>query len=181
MDGIVCRDHLNLEFHLYKATSELTDNNIAGLTRRDWVQTVLGFGAAASFGLWMLVERREGDLTVPEVDSRQASKLIAKGALVLDVRDSDAFESSHIAQALSMPVEVLRDSPPAWLADYKSKDIVVYCKAGCANGYNATKILLDTGFTKAVNLYRGIDGWRQGGFTVVSNSPNSKFQIKSID
>src|SRR5690348_13820463 len=66
-------------------------------------------------------------------DPATARKLIAQGALVLDVRTPDEYAAGHLQQALNMPVDNLDDrlsQISSLLADDKSKPIVVYCSAG---------------------------------------------------
>lgn len=72
------------------------------------------------------------------------------GPLVLDVRGVDEYAAGHIAGAVNIPVDELRDR----LGEVPGGGrVVVYCQVG-QRGYLATRILLQAGYD-AVNLSGG--------------------------
>ena len=94
------------------------------------------------------------NVTVPE-----AKVLVDTGALVIDVRSEEAYKHRHIPGALLMPLSVLRAGIPASLAYAKDKPVVVYCSDGVTTGPEGTHLLNKAGYTKAVNIKSGIEGW----------------------
>jgi phage shock protein E len=86
-------------------------------------------------------------------DPGAAKKLIATGALVLDVRTSDEYDSGHIDRAINVPVDEVSDHL-AQIAQLtrtdKSKPIVVYCAAG-RRAARAKRTLEEAGYTNVVN------------------------------
>ena len=86
-------------------------------------------------------------------DPAAARKLIAGGALTLDVRTPDEYAQGHLSQALNVPVDDVQDRLPqiaSLTQDDKSKPIVVYCSAG-GRAARAKKTLEAAGYTNVVN------------------------------
>jgi rhodanese-related sulfurtransferase len=101
---------------------------------------------------------------VPQVNLPQAKALIDAGAVVIDVRDKDKYGQRHIPGAIALPLESLRAGIPDALVKVKAKSVVVvYCSEGAVNGPEATHILQKAGFTRAVNLEPGLEGWAKAG------------------
>jgi len=96
---------------------------------------------------------------VKDVSVSEARELIAAGAVVVDVRDKSVSGSSHINGALLIPLEGLADRMSEVSVD-KSAPIVVYCNEGTNRGPRGTALLNEAGYTQAVNLKTGIEGWR---------------------
>jgi len=93
--------------------------------------------------LWTVLKRR-GD-TSPE----EARKLVADGALLLDVRTEGEFSSGHLPKATNIPLHELG----AKLDKLGSKEraIVVYCLSGSRSSA-AARVLRGAGFAKVANL-----------------------------
>lgn len=86
----------------------------------------------------------------PTTDAR---KLIASGAVVIDVRTPEEFGGGHVVSATNIPVGEL----PARLSDVerlvktdKSAPIVVYCASG-RRSEKATQILRSAGYKNVLN------------------------------
>jgi len=104
---------------------------------------------------------------VKEVDTAQAKAMIDNGALVIDVRGDEQFAHRHIPGAILVPVEQLEKGIPAELAKEKARNVLVYCGDGVAHGPLGTSLLDQGGFSSAVNLKGGIEGWESAGMPVV--------------
>lgn len=92
----------------------------------------------------------------------KARMLIDSGAMVIDVREPSASGNSHIPGARRIPLESLSATLPQLAAD-RDRTIVVYCNGGAGRGPRATALLNKAGFSKAVNLESGFEGWRAAG------------------
>jgi len=104
---------------------------------------------------------------VPEVSIAEAKKLLDTGAAIaIDVRDAEDYAYRHLAHALLVPLEQLQVAVPKSLATEKTRTLVVYCNRGLAHGPEATRLLLAAGFSHAVNLASGIEGWAEAGMPV---------------
>lgn len=81
-----------------------------------------------------------------------AKRLIAGGALVIDVREQDEWDEGHLAQATLIPVGSVgqRLAEIEQAAGGKDRPIVVYCRSGGRAGA-AKDTLAAAGFTKVTN------------------------------
>ena len=127
--------------------------------------------AVLSLGiLWAFVIQKHAvtpAFNIREVSLAEAKSLIDSGALVVDVRDQGKYDFRHIPGAVLVPVDTLRVSIPASVGADKTRNILVYCNEGIAHGPEAAHLLNEAGFSKAVNLRSGIEGWANAGFPVV--------------
>jgi len=105
---------------------------------------------------------------VPELDTGGAKELIDSGALVTDVRELNVSAGSHIVGAMLIPLSTLPQRMQELGID-QTKSIVVYCNEGTTRGPEGTVLLQQAGYTKAVNLKSGIEGWRAAGLPTASN------------
>jgi rhodanese-related sulfurtransferase len=105
-------------------------------------------------------------LHVPEVSVLAAKALLDAGAIAIDVRDAEKYAYRHLAHALLVPLEQLEVAVPASLSSVKTKTLIVYCNRGLTHGPEATRLLLTAGFSHAVNLVSGIEGWAEAGMPV---------------
>lgn len=101
-----------------------------------------------------------------EVSSRQASELIQNiNPLVLDVRTDAEFKSGHLENAVLIPVQQLQARLKE-IEAYKDQDILIYCATGNRSTV-ASKIMIDSGFTRIYNMRYGISQWARDNFPVV--------------
>ncbi|MCA9781300.1 MAG: rhodanese-like domain-containing protein [Candidatus Eremiobacteraeota bacterium] len=85
-----------------------------------------------------------------DVDSPESAKqLIDSGALVVDVRSEEEFQSGHLEGALNVPHTEIEENLAAFGAD-KEKPNVVYCRSGRRSGI-AKEVLEKNGFTSVHN------------------------------
>jgi rhodanese-related sulfurtransferase len=93
------------------------------------------------------------ELTAPE-----AAVIIAnEDPLVLDVRTRAEYDRGHLADAVLIPIQEL-DRRIVELRAYKQRDILVYCATGNRSTV-ASKILIDSGFERVLNMRHGIAEW----------------------
>ena len=97
-----------------------------------------------------------------------AVRLANSGALLLDVRDSKAYEEGHIIEARNLPAAELAAKAET-LKKYKEKPVIVYCDSGTASGA-AARTLRAGGFTKVVTLRGGLQSWRQENLPLVKGA-----------
>jgi NADPH-dependent 2,4-dienoyl-CoA reductase/sulfur reductase-like enzyme/rhodanese-related sulfurtransferase len=76
--------------------------------------------------------------------------------ILLDVRTKAEFESGHIANAINIPVDSIRERMNEL---DKSKNIFIYCLAGL-RGYLAQRMLKQNGFDKVLNMSGGYQLWK---------------------
>lgn len=104
---------------------------------------------------------------VPRVTPSEAKELMAKGAVVLDVRDGVEVEKSgKVAGALHVPRGLLEfkaapDSPTREATLDPSKPVILYCASGGRSALSG-KLLKDLGYEKVYNL-GGFKDWVESG------------------
>ena len=69
--------------------------------------------------------------------------------------------------AISVPIGEL-DKRLDEFSAYKAEDVVVYCNDGSTRGPRATKQLNDAGFSKAMNLKGGAEGWKRASLLMIA-------------
>lgn len=93
-------------------------------------------------------------------DPELARRLVAEGALLLDVRTREEFRSGHIEGAVNVPIGELdarMHELDALTDGDRSAPIVVYCSSGRRSGIAKEK-LLAAGYDQVTNL-GGIEDW----------------------
>jgi len=100
------------------------------------------------------------------VDAKQAAQILKEQKpLLLDVCTRRDFESGPIPDALLIPVQELQTRLEE-LSAYKHTDFLIYCTTG-NRSMVASKILIDTGFKRIINMRYGIAQWSRNKYTIV--------------
>ena len=98
-----------------------------------------------------------------EVDLETFAEAHSGGAVVLDVRNPDEYETAHVPGAVLIPLGELAERqdeiPPG-------DPLYVICAAG-GRSLTATKALVDAGYN-AVSVAGGTNGWIERGGDVVT-------------
>lgn len=121
--------------------------------------------------LWVLLlaallfylNRRSGKT----VGLHQATLLINRSnAIVLDVRDKNAFEKGHIVNALNIPLGKLNERLRE-LDKHKEGPVIVVCETG-QQSPEAVRILTQAGFSQVVRMAGGMTEWRAQSLPLVT-------------
>mgnify|MGYP000235840725 CR=1 FL=1 len=86
------------------------------------------------------------------------------GFLLLDVRSSEEYAQGHIKGAVNISHKDIADKL-ATIADYKDKEVIVYCRSGRRAGL-AEEILAANGFNKVKHLSGDMNAWYQADLPV---------------
>jgi rhodanese-related sulfurtransferase len=101
-----------------------------------------------------------------EVSTALATQLINReNAVVIDVRDAEAFASGRVLNARHLPAAEI-EARAGELARYKDRPIIVCCDSGNRARASAAA-LRKLGFARAMVLAGGLGGWRAAGLPVV--------------
>ena len=101
-----------------------------------------------------------------EVDAGEAAELLQNlSPLLLDVRTRAEFANARIKNAILIPVQELQQRVNE-LSEYKHRDKLIYCATGNRSTV-ASKILVDNGFKRIVNMRYGIYQWAKSGYPIV--------------
>ena len=103
---------------------------------------------------------------VPKVTPEEAKALMAKGALVVDVRDGTEVANGKVKGAVHAQRGLLEfkadsEAPSHDPAFRKDRTVILYCASGGRSAL-AGKTLQDMGFTDVRNL-GGFKGWVDAG------------------
>jgi phage shock protein E len=97
---------------------------------------------------------------LPDRDPALAHRLVAAGAVLVDVRTPEEFAGRHLDGAVNIPVDELKTrlgEVDELTGGDKNKPIVVYCQAGGRAG-RAKGVLVGAGHPQVTNL-GGIGDW----------------------
>lgn len=106
-----------------------------------WVAFLVVLGLALAY----MLMKRSG-----QVSSKEASEYLRNGAVLIDVRSANEFESGHILQAYNMPLDRVDVLVPTAVKD-KNKVLLLHCSTGVRSGI-AKKKLEDIGYKNVFNL-----------------------------
>ena len=98
---------------------------------------------------------------IREVDPAGAEALLAKGALLLDVREPDEFEQGAVPGSIHIPRGHLEAQVEGRLGDHE-RPIVVMCAGGVRSAF-AAKTLGELGYTDVVSMDGGFNRWKDEG------------------
>jgi phage shock protein E len=107
--------------------------------------TWIPFGVVLVLAIGYMSMKRSG-----QVSPKEASDFLRNGAMVIDVRSMDEFESGHIMQASNIPLDRLEMMALSVIRD-RDKVLLLHCSTGVRSNL-AKKKLVDMGFKNAYNL-----------------------------
>jgi phage shock protein E len=87
---------------------------------------------------------------VGQISPREAREHLRKGALVIDARSSDEFNSGHLPNAINLPLGEIDRVLPLRVKD-KNQVLLLHCQSGMRSGL-AKKKLRRLGYRNAFNL-----------------------------
>ncbi|NKB64043.1 MAG: rhodanese-like domain-containing protein [Gammaproteobacteria bacterium] len=96
--------------------------------------------------------KRVSALQLPQVQSRTS-------AIVVDIREAEAFKNGHISQSINLPISTFENSMGK-LKKYKDKGVILACEAGNQTG-KAAAILRKNEYTEVYVLTGGLAAWRK--------------------
>ncbi len=118
----------------------------------------LVIGLIGTWSAVMFYELRLKSLGLQQVSVPDAVKLINRGAMVVDVREPDAFRSGHIVSARNVPLAQVTDEKGP-LKKQKAKVVLAVCETGNTSRKAVTS-MRSAGFEKAFSIKGGLAGWR---------------------
>lgn len=135
------------------------------------ISTSLSFGQSTEYKK-MLNQYYNGFTTMSIADVLKHVK--AKDAYLIDVREKNEFNVSHIENATrvtpgSTSIKQFKDVD-------KSTLIIVYCSVG-ARSQTYGELLLKKGFTNVVNMYGGMFHWANSGYPMIDPEGKSTQKI----
>jgi rhodanese-related sulfurtransferase len=100
---------------------------------------------------------------VPETHPREATDLIAAGALMVDIREADEWEEVRIPGAEFRPLSEIN----AWYEDLpRDRTVILQCRSGNRSAMATAALIRQAGMHNVVNLAGGIIAWHQSGLPI---------------
>jgi len=87
------------------------------------------------------------------IATNRALELINDGAVVIDVRSIDEYNSGHIKGSINIPLDIIDT-----VTYDKNTTLIVYCATG-VRSQEAVNKLSDMGYTNLYNLDGGLLNW----------------------
>ena len=119
-----------------------------------------------SFFVVVFTELQRKARGVTSIEPQDAIKLINADAVVIDLRNAEAFSQGHIVNAKNIPHDEL-DTEMEKLERFKSKPIVAVCDAGMTSG-KLVNTLRKSGMENVYGLRGGISAWTQANLPLVA-------------
>jgi len=110
---------------------------------------------------------KEAKSIIEEVSVDAVKQMIdnKEDIILLDVRDSEEFQTGHLPGAINISRGSL-DFKVHLIIHDKTKKIIVYCGLDLRSPL-ATKSLNDLGYKKAINMIGGLRAWKEAGYIVL--------------
>lgn len=94
--------------------------------------------------------------------------LLNQGALLIDIRDTDAWQLEHIQGALSLPFPCSESGVLSHLP-LMGKQVVFYCQTGQRTAALAARLKVMAHGAEVCMLKNGLNGWKKAQFITVFN------------
>jgi rhodanese-related sulfurtransferase len=107
----------------------------------------------------MMAEDDETSMPFTNVTPEEAHKMIAEGALVVDVRQPEEWIRGHIPEAELVPLDGIYLFGKAIVEYPQNRDMILVCELG-QRSMVAAEIALVAGHARVYNLVGGMASWR---------------------
>ena len=93
-----------------------------------------------------------------QIDQEAAKEMMdTQEVIILDVREQDEYDSSHIPGAILLPVGAIAEDTAAEVIPEKDSTVLVYCRSG-NRSKTASSALAEFGYTN-IYAFGGINIW----------------------
>ena len=107
--------------------------------------TWIPFGVVLVLAIGYMSMKRSG-----QISPKEASEFLKSGAMLIDVRSANEFDSGHIMQASNIPLDKVEMMALSVIRD-RNKVLLLHCSSGVRSNM-AKKKLTEMGFKNAYNL-----------------------------
>lgn len=142
----------------------------------DWGDKTMtkAFKTMKAFKDYFIIKARKES---SEISVEETHHLFQKkeSIVLLDIREKEEIDLGYIEGATFIPQGLLEQRVETLLPN-KDAPIVVYC-AGGIRSLAAAKKLREKGYTHVFSMAKGINGWKEVGYEIVSNSELTQEQL----
>lgn len=97
-----------------------------------------------------VIANNTNKLSITKISCQEMQALVKEGAILIDVRELDEYDSGHLDNAINISYTIIGDKIKD-IVDDLDKDIIVYCKSGVRSNKAATT-LKEVGYKKIYDL-----------------------------
>ncbi|MGQ0671440.1 MAG: rhodanese family protein [Hyphomicrobium sp.] len=101
-------------------------------------------------------------MSLKTISPVEARRLIAEGAVLVDIRGTDEHARERIDGSRNHPLDRLA------MVDSDGRPVLFHCKSGSRTAVHATKLAAATS-CEAYIVEGGIDGWKKAGLPVIAD------------
>ena len=102
-------------------------------------------------------------MNLSPVTPAEAARLVAQGAVLVDIRDADEHARRNIPGAVNVPIAGIDRLPR------QSAPIIFHCRSGAGTGGNAARLAAAAGDAPCHVLAGGIDAWQAAGLPTATD------------
>jgi adenylyltransferase/sulfurtransferase len=127
-----------------------------------------------AFKDWFIIKaKKEGS----EISVEETHQLLQKKEpiVLLDIREKEEIALGYIEGTAFLPQGLLNEKVETLLPD-KNVPVIVYC-AGGIRSLAAAKLMREKGYANVFSMAKGINGWKEAGYEVVSDSELTPDQL----
>jgi len=132
------------------------------------------FKTIKAFKDWFIIKaKKEGS----EISVEETHQLLQKKEpiVLLDIREKEEIALGYIEGTTFLPQGLLKEKVESLLPD-KNVPVVVYCAGGIRSLAEA-KLMRERGYAHVFSMAKGINGWKEAGHDVVSDSELTPDQL----
>jgi rhodanese-related sulfurtransferase len=106
-------------------------------------------------------------MTLPTISPEEAQRLLAEGAMLVDIREVDEHARERIPGARHLPLSKLDEADAAL---HQGHPVIFHCRSGARTLANAERLAARTGEgCEAYVVAGGLDAWRKAGLPVATD------------
>src|SRR5881275_1192844 len=102
---------------------------------------------------------------IEEVDPSEVKPHLGNGIVLVDVRESEEWDTGHIPGAVHVPRGYLESRIDGAAPD-KDARVILYCASGNRSALAARTLAEDLGYTNVESMTGGITLWKDRGYAV---------------
>ena len=100
---------------------------------------------------------------IPETHPKEATDLLATGALMVDIREADEWEEVRIPGAEFRPLSEINE----WSENLpQDRTVILQCRSGNRSAMATAALIRQAGMDNVLNLAGGIIAWHQAGLPI---------------
>jgi sulfur-carrier protein adenylyltransferase/sulfurtransferase len=119
-----------------------------------------------AFKDWFIIKAKKES---SEISVEETHRLLQEKELIvlLDIREKEEIALGYIERATFLPQGLLKEKVESFLPN-KDVPVIVYCVGGIRS-LAAAKLMREEGYTNVFSMAKGINGWKEAGYEVVSD------------